>query len=104
MTSVVTSQEVFCDATRRAPLGALVPLEVRVEVIDPFVAYWRAREDSGGFYPATTGGQSGWECFGIEPRAFHSIDADFHPESILAEGSDDLIAPVCEYCVTGAKP
>lgn len=65
--TVVTDRNAFREAARGAPDGARVPVEVRVRVADPFDAYRRARDDSGGFYLATTGGQSGWGYFGVEP-------------------------------------
>ncbi|WP_306056504.1 aminodeoxychorismate synthase, component I [Natronococcus wangiae] len=73
---VVTSVDSF----RAAARGALesggvaeatrtirVPVEIRVEGVDPFSAYRRAREESGGVYLETTGGQPGWGYFGIDP-------------------------------------
>ncbi|AFZ72178.1 aminodeoxychorismate synthase, component I [Natronobacterium gregoryi] len=46
-----------------------VPVEVRISVDDPFVAYRRARDgnDSGGVFLETTGGQPGWGYFGVDP-------------------------------------
>jgi anthranilate synthase component I len=66
---VVTSRASFREAARDAPRGARIPVEVRVRVTDPFRAYRRARDGPGGFYLATTGGQSGWGYFGIEPAS-----------------------------------
>jgi anthranilate synthase component 1 len=75
---VVTSEPAFVQTARSAPEGARVPVEVRVTVADPFVAYRRARGDPGadptagspdGAYLETTGGQSGWSYFGVDPIA-----------------------------------
>ncbi len=63
-----------------APPGARVPVEVQVQVSDPFLAYRRARDGAGGFYLATTGGQSGWGYFGVEPR--HRLQAHPRAESL----------------------
>ena len=71
---VVTTVERFERAARDAPSGARIPVEVRVTVDDPFRAYRRAREGSGGAYLATTGGQSGWGYFGVEPVDFLEVD------------------------------
>jgi anthranilate synthase component 1 len=64
---VVTGPEDFDAVAATAPPGARVPVEVRVEVRDPFTAYRRARRDAGGSYLATTGGQPGWGYFGVDP-------------------------------------
>jgi len=44
-----------------------VPVELRLSVADPFAAYRRARDGRGGVYLETTGGQSGWGYFGVDP-------------------------------------
>ena len=64
---VATEREAFERATATAPPGARAPVEVRVSVVDPFEAYRRARDDTGGFHLETTGGQSGWGYFGVDP-------------------------------------
>ncbi|ELY37449.1 anthranilate synthase component I family protein [Natronorubrum tibetense] len=80
---VVTSLESFRAAlgdrleteTRGAPeatthsSGIRVPVELRVSVDDPFLAYRRARvpESHGGVFLETTGGQPGWGYFGVDP-------------------------------------
>jgi anthranilate synthase component 1 len=69
---VVTDREAFVAAATEP--GVRVPVEVRVTVADPFEAYRRAREDVGGAYLATTGGQPGWGYFGVAPAAFHEVD------------------------------
>ncbi|MBX0297722.1 anthranilate synthase component I family protein [Haloarcula nitratireducens] len=66
--AIVTDEASFTETARSAPPGARVPVEVRVTVADPFEAYRRAREHrADGFYFETTGGQSGWGYFGIDP-------------------------------------
>ena len=74
--TVVTSRESFREAVRDAPGACRVPVEVRTTVRDPFAAYRRARTDEGGVFLETTGGQSGWGYFGVEPRAFRTVEPD----------------------------
>jgi len=71
---VVTGFDEFATAATDAPAGARVPIEVRVTVDDPFLAYRRARNGTGGAYLATTGGQSGWSYFGVDPIDTLEVD------------------------------
>ncbi|WP_336361114.1 aminodeoxychorismate synthase, component I [Haladaptatus sp. ZSTT2] len=64
--SVVTDRASFRAAARDAH-GARVPVEVQVTVADPFLAYRRAREDAGGVFLETTGGQTGFGVFATDP-------------------------------------
>jgi anthranilate synthase component 1 len=81
----ITGPAEFEAVARETPAGARVPVEVRVTVTDPFLAYRRARNGSGGAYLETTGGQSGWGYFGVEPTAFH--EATPGDESLATLGS-----------------
>jgi anthranilate synthase component 1 len=74
MPEVVTDREAFAATAASAPPGARVPIEVRLTVADPFVAYRRAREEVGGAYLETTGGQSGWGYFGVTPTDVLDVD------------------------------
>ncbi|MFU1781806.1 aminodeoxychorismate synthase, component I [Haloarcula japonica] len=74
MPSVATDRTAFTDLAADAPPEARVPVEVRVDVEDPFLAYRRARDETGGVYLATTGGQSGWGYFGTAPADFREVD------------------------------
>jgi len=65
--TVHTDREAFREVAAAAPAGARVPVEVRAAVDDPFDAFRRARDGPGGFFYETTGGQSGWGYFGIDP-------------------------------------
>lgn len=76
---VVTTETSFVETARCAPRAARVPIEVRVSVSDPFLAYRRVRggvtekssdavaSDVDGVYLETTGGQSGWGYFAVDP-------------------------------------
>jgi len=62
---VVTDRSSFEAVASDAAPDVRVPVEVRVDVTDPFDAYRRAREGRGGFYLETTGGQEGWSYFAV---------------------------------------
>ena len=76
MPSVETDRTAFTDLAADAPPEARVPVEVQVDVDDPFLAYRRARDETGGVYLATTGGQSGWGYFGTAPADFREVDPE----------------------------
>ncbi len=80
---VVTTADAFSMAAATAPPGARIPVELRITVDDSFLAYRRARTETGGAYLATTGGQRGWGYFGVEPTAIHEVDPN--DGSTLAE-------------------
>ncbi len=64
---------------------ARIPVEVRTTVSDPFEAYRRAREEVGGVYLETTGGQSGWGYFATDPERWVQTDGDGEsPEAFTA--------------------
>ena len=77
--AVVTDHQQFASAAADAPAGARIPVEIRLRVDDPFLAYRRAREGTGGVYLATTGGQSGRGYFGVDPAGFCTVDPDDGP-------------------------
>jgi anthranilate synthase component 1 len=62
-----TDRDRFRAVAAAGPDGARVPVELRVAVDDPFAAYRRARDGPGGVFYETTGGQSGWGYFGVDP-------------------------------------
>jgi anthranilate synthase component 1 len=67
--TVVTERETFERLARDAAPTDRIPVEVRLPVDDPFDVYRRARADGerGGAFLETTGGQSGWGYFGVDP-------------------------------------
>ncbi|PSP89131.1 hypothetical protein BRC90_05700 [Halobacteriales archaeon QS_4_69_34] len=74
---VHTTREAFRATAHDARADARIPVEVRVAVDDPFEAYRRARHSAGegGFYLETGGGRPGWGHFGVDPVAFHTVEA-----------------------------
>jgi anthranilate synthase component 1 len=100
---VVTTFESFAAAAGGVAPGARVPVEVRVTVADPFLAYRRARDGPGGAYLATTGGQPGWGYFGVDPVETLPVDpedgsalaalADFLDGESLSRGECDVPYP-----------
>ncbi len=85
---IVTTRESFGAAAAEGLPGVRVPVEARVTVEDPFLAYRRARGESPGSYLATTGGQEGWGYFGVDPEAVHEVG----PEGSALSELDRLVA------------
>jgi len=73
---VVTDRSSFAAVASDADPGTRVPVEVRVDVPDPFDAYRRARDGRGGFYLETTGGQEGWSYFAVTATDRLSVGPD----------------------------
>ncbi|RLM53840.1 anthranilate synthase component I family protein [Halobellus sp. Atlit-31R] len=74
--TVVTERGQFVETAAAAPPDARVPVEVRTAVADPFEAYRRVRDpDTDGVYLETTGGQSGWGYFAVDPVERVQVDA-----------------------------
>ena len=88
MVEIVTDRETFVRTAVDAPSGVRVPVELRVTVADPFVAYRRARDGPGGAYLDTTGGQSGWGYFATTPAEVIEVSPD--------EGALDALAAVLD--------
>jgi len=92
MTGVVTGRAAFERVARTAPDHARVPVEVRVDVADPFDAYRRARDGPGGVFLETTGGQEGWSYFAVDPVSRVQVG----PDAVSLDtdgGGDDGAAP-----------
>ena len=71
---VITDGAAFRGA---APLDARVPVELRVDVTDPFEAYRRACSGDGDdVFLETTGGQSGWGYFPTDAAGRVTVPAD----------------------------
>ncbi|MFD1599406.1 anthranilate synthase component I family protein [Halobellus rarus] len=72
--TVITQRDEFVETAASEPTGVRIPVEVRTVVRDPFEAYRRVRtEDEGGVYLETTGGQSGWGYFAVDPVEHVSV-------------------------------
>ena len=89
--TVRTDRDRFRAVAAAAPDGARVPVELRAEVDDPFAAYRRARNGSGGVFYETTGGQSGWGYFGVDP--VERLTAGAEAAVAEAEGTGDYRRP-----------
>ncbi len=93
---ISTDRESFIETARTAADGARVPVEARVTVPDPFEAYRRVRDgNADGFYLETTGGQSGWGYFGVNPVEQIEVSAGATPAqdggSPSIEAIDELL-------------
>ncbi|WP_256298662.1 aminodeoxychorismate synthase, component I [Haloarchaeobius salinus] len=75
---VVTDRSSFVATAADAPADVRVPVEVTVTVADPFDAYRRARTGEWDAYLETTGGQSGWGHFAVEPVDRLTVAPDAH--------------------------
>jgi len=74
--TVITDRDTFRSVATDAPPGGRVPIELTIEVDDPFDAYRRARDGPGGVFFETTGGQNGWGYFATEPTERLTVSAD----------------------------
>jgi anthranilate synthase component 1 len=86
--TVVTELATVRRLARDTPAGARIPVEVRTTVSDPVRAYRRAREGRGGAVLETTGGQSGWSYFGVDPIDRLTIS----PNAVSESGAPSLSA------------
>ncbi|MFC7215036.1 aminodeoxychorismate synthase, component I [Saliphagus sp. GCM10025334] len=116
---VVTDEEAFLEAARTVRIDAgddhvpgpgkasriRLPVEIAVTVDDPFLAYRRARcESAPGAFLETTGGQSGWGYFGVDPVERLTVGPDAAAlRDRSASGSERLDTPeIGEGLVTTA--
>ena len=127
---VVTDRAAFREAAAAAPSGARVPVELRVDVADPFEAYRRARiGDGDDMSLETTGSQSGWGYFatdavsrgdgspsldalagvlddewdvpvGVRHRRTPHVGVQFRPESTLTDVGERTTERFCQRCST----
>jgi len=79
---LVTGREEFRTTASDAPAGARIPVEAHLPVPDPYEAYRRARHDTGGVFLETTGGQSGWSYFAVDPIERVQVG----PDAVVADG------------------
>ena len=91
--SVHTDRDRFREVAAAAPASARVPVERRVAVDDPFAAYRRARDGPGGVCYETTGGQSGWGYFGVDPIERLTVSGDAVIASAGATPTGDYRRP-----------
>jgi len=63
----VTDRESFVATADGATAAQRVPVEVSVEVADPFDAYRRVRTGEWDAFLETTGGQDGWGYLAVDP-------------------------------------
>ena len=102
--TIHTDRERFRAVAAAAPDGARVPVERRVAVEDPFDAYRRARDGPGGVFYETTGGQSGWGYFGVDPVERLTVSGEAVVAGAGADGGeagaagdDSRSAPAGDY-------
>ncbi|MFD1641218.1 aminodeoxychorismate synthase, component I [Halohasta litorea] len=89
---IVTDVESFIETAESAPHGARIPVELRLTVSDPFEAYRRARTaETSGCYLETTGGQTGWGYFAVDPVDQLQVDAES-----VQEGDRSSLAAIDE--------
>ncbi len=86
--TVITDRAAFRSVATDAPPGGRVPIEITLEVEDPFTAYRRARDGPGGVFLETTGGQSGWGYFATEPAERLTVSAD----AVVADATPETAA------------
>ncbi len=89
--TVATDAAAFRAVAADAPVGARVPVEVRATVADPFDAYRRARDGPGGAFLETTGGQSGWGYFGVDPIERLTVGSDAVVRQSTDRDDDDAL-------------
>jgi anthranilate synthase component 1 len=77
----ITDRETYRGLAAEAPATARIPVEVRLDVSDPFLAYRRARQPGDSVLFETTGGRTGWSYFAVEPSEKLTVG----PEAVLRE-------------------
>jgi anthranilate synthase component 1 len=73
---VVTDRDTFCRLASDTTGATRIPVEVRVEVSDPFAVYRRVRSPGGSAFLETGGGREGWSYFGVDPIERLTVGAD----------------------------
>ncbi|MFC7097525.1 anthranilate synthase component I family protein [Halobaculum marinum] len=90
----VTDRESFRRLAADAPDDARIPVEGRATVGDPFEAYRRARTaDRPAVFYETTGGQSGWGAFGVDPAETLTVGAEASVRDPHHPGHGDYADP-----------
>jgi anthranilate synthase component 1 len=75
-TRVVTERGAFSRLADGADPATRVPVEVRLDVTDPFDAYRRVRSPGGCAFLETGGSREGWGYFGVDPIERLTVGAD----------------------------
>jgi anthranilate synthase component 1 len=91
---VVTDCDSFCDLATGASPATRVPVEVHVDVADPYAAYRRVRSPDGSAFLETGGGQDGWGYFGVDPIERLTVSAD----TVSRARSDTDAADTVQAC------
>ena len=89
----ITTRETYRRLAADASADARVPVEVRVDVSDPFLAYRRARERRDGVLLETTGGREGWSYFAVDPTDRLTVGAEAVRRDRDADGHGDYADP-----------
>ncbi|WP_313692720.1 anthranilate synthase component I family protein [Halorarum halobium] len=89
----VTDRGTYRRLAADAPPDARVPVEVHLRAGDPFDAYRRARDGPGGVFLETTGGQSGWGTFGVDPVDRLTVGPDAVTRNPDHPGHGDYATP-----------
>jgi anthranilate synthase component 1 len=96
---VQTDRATFRAIAAENPPETRIPVVARVTVDDPYRAYRRARSGraDGGVYLGTTGGQSGWGYFGVDPASMVVAEPGEDALEMLAErlGGERLAGGSC---------
>ncbi|WP_114576012.1 aminodeoxychorismate synthase, component I [Saliphagus sp. LR7] len=79
--------------------GQRTPIELRVSIDDPFLAYRRARTGGAGVFLETTGGQPGWGYFGVDPVERLTVG----PDAVRRDGEGSPTLSALEGVLDGEE-
>lgn len=100
------ARERYCELASEVSPETRIPIRATVSVEDPYQAYLKCRRPQAGFYLPTTGGQSGWGYFGVEPTNSLQVFPEDGEESSLEQLSafvegEQLVRGDCEIPFPG---